>query len=444
MKSKEAERQIITKLQKTAEKEIKNIITEAVKELDQKGTDLGEVEKRIRQKALHLGGDILEASIAIHGTGYKGSRIKCRCGGKKRFIGNRKKKISTLLKDIFLNRAYYGCDVCKESLIPLDKKLKIENTTKSPGVKEMVCIVAAEKSFEGSKRLLEKLAAIKISKETIRLISEKIGRVIEKENKTEVDDYYWDGRRREIPEDSLSRPEHIYVSADGTCVNTLQGWKEVKSGVVFDAQVEKGEPVRGTTTYLGGFENSQNFMRRLYVESYKRGIDKAKNRIAIGDGAKWIWNEVETNFPDADKIVDFYHASERIWDTAKSLHGEDESKVKAFVKPYLKYLAAGEIGKITKGFTHAKTSAETKDKIQETVNYYTNNQDKMRYKKFKQKGYFIGSGAVEGSCKHAVGERLKRSGMRWSIDGGNAILQLRNCCLNDRWDNFWCNHLSAS
>ena len=73
------------------------------------------------------------------------------------------------------------------------------------------------------------------------------------------------------------------------------------------------------------------------------------------------------------------------------------------------------------------------------IGYFETNKERMRYKEFREKGYFIGSGVVESSCKHVIADRLKKSGMRWLTEGANAILQLRICFLNKEWNSFWKN-----
>jgi len=305
-------------------------------------------------------------------------------------------------------------------------------------------LVAAEESFGLGKKLLKELSDIEISKSKVRQVSEKIGGVLEAENKKITDTYYWEDRKEELPQDKLPSHEQFYISADGTSVNTTKGWKEVKSGAVYDAKLKKGKPVRENTTYVGSFEDSTSFMRRLYVAAYMQGIDKSKKQIALGDGAKWIWNETDLNFPSAIQIVDYYHATERPWDISRALHGENTAKSVEFAKPYIKHLKAGSVNKIICDLKNIKTSSkEIQEKIKESIGYYKNNRDKMRYKKFKHDGYFIGSGVVEGSCKHNVAQRLKKSGMRWDICNANSILQLRNCVLNNNWDEFrgnyhWC------
>jgi hypothetical protein len=50
---------------------------------------------------------------------------------------------------------------------------------------------------------------------------------------------------------------------------------------------------------------------------------------------------------------------------------------------------------------------------------------------------FVGSGVVEAGCKTVVGQRLKRSGMHWTVRGTNAIMALRCLILSGRWEPFW-------
>ena len=71
------------------------------------------------------------------------------------------------------------------------------------------------------------------------------------------------------------------------------------------------------------------------------------------------------------------------------------------------------------------------------IRYISSNEEQMRYDVFREKGYDIGSGAVEGACKHVVAKRLKQSGMIWSRPGSSSTLALRVSWLNDRWQRLW-------
>jgi len=74
--------------------------------------------------------------------------------------------------------------------------------------------------------------------------------------------------------------------------------------------------------------------------------------------------------------------------------------------------------------------------LQREANYFEQNKERMRYKAFRQQGFFVGSGVVEAGCKTVVG-RLKQSGMFWTVRGANAILALRCCQLSGKFEDYW-------
>ena len=61
----------------------------------------------------------------------------------------------------------------------------------------------------------------------------------------------------------------------------------------------------------------------------------------------------------------------------------------------------------------------------------------MRYPEFRAQGLCVSSGVVEAGCKVAIGTRLKRAGMRWTVSGADAIIALRCCQLSGRFEDFW-------
>ena len=71
------------------------------------------------------------------------------------------------------------------------------------------------------------------------------------------------------------------------------------------------------------------------------------------------------------------------------------------------------------------------------IRYLDKNKERMRYKKFRAQGLFVGSGVVEAGCKTVIGQRLKQSGMEWSVRGANAILSLRCVMKSNRLEDYW-------
>ena len=67
----------------------------------------------------------------------------------------------------------------------------------------------------------------------------------------------------------------------------------------------------------------------------------------------------------------------------------------------------------------------------------------MNYPLFRRQHLFVGSGVIEAGCKAVIGQRLKQSGMFWTVNGANAILALRCSNLNGRLADYWENRQAA-
>jgi hypothetical protein len=142
----------------------------------------------------------------------------------------------------------------------------------------------------------------------------------------------------------------------------------------------------------------------------------------------------ELHFPGAIQVVDWYHASERLWIAAHAAWGEGKPKARAWGKVSERLLRAGRVEDVLRRIARLRpTSAEAQEILRGAQGYFRNNAPRMRYQRFRRQGLFIGSGVVEAGCKHIVGFRLKQSGMRWSLPGLRSILQLRLAVLNGDW-----------
>ena len=83
------------------------------------------------------------------------------------------------------------------------------------------------------------------------------------------------------------------------------------------------------------------------------------------------------------------------------------------------------------------TNSEVAEKIRTEAHYFERKAERMRYPEFRRQHLFVGSGVIEAGCKTVIGFRLKRSGMFWTVRGANAILALRCCHLNGRFEDYW-------
>jgi hypothetical protein len=250
----------------------------------------------------------------------------------------------------------------------------------------------------------------------------------------------------------------LYVQMDGTGVPVVkketEGRKgkadgqpahtrEVKLGCVF-TQTEwdkEGYAIRDpdSTTYTAAIETSEEFGKRLYLEAWNRGWSRAEKKVVMGDGAEWIWNLAEPYFPGAIQIVDLYHARQHLWELARKLHPNDQVSQDAWIKVHQRRLLdQGKIEKLVDAIRAIETTnPEVAEKLRIEAAYFERNADRMRYPKFRRQHLFVGSGVIEAGCKTVIGSRLKQSGMFWTVRGANAILSLRCCHLNGRFEGYW-------
>ena len=139
-------------------------------------------------------------------------------------------------------------------------------------------------------------------------------------------------------------------------------------------------------------------------------------------------------------ILDLYHAMEYLWKAAYCFHGEGSVEAKAFVRDRLRRMLEGKIGYVIGGFKQMATkqglSQYKKTELAKAIQYFHNNRSRMKYNEYLKQGYPIGSGVVEGACRHLVKDRMELTGMRWSVPGAQAILKLRAISINGDWEEF--------
>jgi len=165
-------------------------------------------------------------------------------------------------------------------------------------------------------------------------------------------------------------------------------------------------------------------------------IPEDKVRICvIGDGAPWIWNRIKEVYPDAKKVLDFYHCSEYLHAVANAQYGKNSQQAREWVEATLTRLFLNKAGQIIAGIKRMKPNSElAKEQIDKTVSYLEERKDMINYGSLKKGGYHIGSGGIESSNKFISNVRLKRSGSWWYPTNANNILKLRCAKYNKTFD----------
>jgi hypothetical protein len=401
---------------------------------------------------LKLGGRLLEDLLGID-AGHRGPRAGCGNGHQAQFISYRAKTIDTVVGPVHLNRAWYHCAACRHGLAPRDAELGTERSSLSPGLRKMIARAAAAVPFAKAAGLLSELAGIELTIKRTERSAEADGTAAARAISAAADAIR---ARQVVPLPPAGPvPDKLYIAVDGTGVPVVAREAEGRRGKADDGKArtreikmaclftqtrldDDGKPVRdpASTTCLATFEPADRFGVPLAAEARRRGIEHIRQPVVLGDGAAWIWNLADQHFPAATQIVDLYHAREHLHElanlAARLLAGHRDD----WLATRLEELDAGDVDAILAAGRGLDFTGSLAGERNKALGYFEHNAHRMRYQHFKSLGMFVGSGVVEAGCK-SIGQRLKLSGMRWTIHGATGIATLRCLDASHRWDQIW-------
>jgi hypothetical protein len=341
---------------------------------------------------------------------------------------------------ITLKRPWYLCRSCGHGFSPADATLGLEPRSRiSSGFHAWLLALGSRTAFRDAGELLECLTGLAVSPETVRQQTERTGaRLVAAEGAVSED-----VQRTGQAVGPVDRaPGTLVVETDGVMVRYLDGWHEVKLGLV--AGLVEGD--LQAPSYLALRMSAERFGPRLLAEATRRGalteIGWAgsifagrpiwSDVVVIGDGAPWIWKLAAEHFGRHTEIVDFYHASEHLWTLAHALQKED-SAAEAWAHARVRELYEKGSEPVLQALCEAQpTDKEAAVVLRRERSYIQTNAARMAYPRFRDQGLPNGSGAVESGAKHLVQQRMKRPGARWSEDGAQAVLAVRCHLLSAR------------
>ena len=387
--------------------------------------------------------------------GYRGPRVPCGRGHEAVFTGYREKVIDTVLGPVILRRARYHCARCEHGLAPRDAELGVAGASMSPGLRAMSDKAAAAVPFAPAAGLLEDLAGVRLTVKRVERAAEASGAALAAASRSRAGLI---ARRKLVPMRPEPLPDKLYIVIDGTGVPVTSKetagregkgedgrarTREVKMAVFFtqDKLDEDGYPVRdrASSSYIATFEPAAAFQRLVRAEGIRRGADHLRQLTIIGDGAAWIWNLAAAAFPEATCIVDLYHAREHLHSLTRSLEFMLPGRKDEWLAARLEDLDYGYIDGIAAAVRKYPLEGVKNDQAEKELGYFLNNAPRMRYHWFRSRGLFVGSGVVEAGCKAVIGQRLKQSGMHWTVNGADSIITLRCAQASNQWEAI-CNH----
>jgi hypothetical protein len=336
-----------------------------------------------------------------------------------------------------------------KSVVPLDCYLGLANLPFkiTPCAMLKIAFWAQNQlSYQRAEEAIYEIMKIKINDDTIRAVTDFVGKVIFERDCRKADESI-----RMLDSGSLSFPKDcdgvLYIQTDGAALNTRSQdengstWRENKLGEVFSSKnIRYWKDHKGKRQhqilekeYIGYIGSASEFKKHLFALALRNGYGHYKETVILSDGATWIRNMVEELFPDAQHILDYFHLCENVNIFAKYLFKMDESKHRLWAKNICDKLKNGD-------YQYVLNELETIDRVPNNspVNlfgYITNNIKNIDYAAYEQKGYFIGSGAIESGNKLILQDRLKRAGMRWNPKTAQSILTLKSKVESKIWMN---------
>lgn len=433
------------------EKVIDEIADEIMAELEEAAEREGrkvtfdDIEKSLLLYRKKIGERMLQRSLDSVGTG-KLEKKNVKIEGKKyTYKGIEPKKLITLLGEGKLARARYRSETDDE-WYPLDEELGLCRLKPSKRFAKVVNQLTIFMPEEHVKKQVKSILDIDISVTFISQVVTRFGNTLHRKMEDKA-------KRPYAIEEREKDVDVLYVESDGAMTplwgDHTREYKENKLGILFNNKdmvhkiSKKGKETTRITRkkFISSIaEGAEPARKMLFAAAVEKGYYAAKHVIFLCDGASWLTKCREKYFPKAIQILDWYHAVEHLWETAKALYGDDDRRCKEWADPLIHLLWEGQVQKV---IVRLEQMAVTMQKHQTVLyslrTYYVGHADYMKYDEYRKNGWYIGSGAIESANKYIVAQRLKQSGMIWSKIGADAMIWARCKYFEGDWDECWDN-----
>lgn len=405
---------------------------------------MAEIEERLREWLRRIGEDsqgLLVGEIALYQR--KGKTPCPRCGKEVYWQRYEPKDYITTLGKLKIQRPYYYHGACHCGWVPLDERLALGRGELSPLVQEMASYLGGCMPFERAQDYLQRYLGITISHDTVNNTTVRVGQQLRQKQEQAIA-MAW-GKGAGPPQKVPDPPAEEYVSADGIKYLLPDGQgKELKVAAVYETEKRKDKKgqleVHALDIEYVVAREGEELARAAYLAAAKRGVEQARQRVVLGDGANWIWNQMAPMFrlPDCVEIVDFYHATEYLWHAGEAIFGTATPQTKAWAEAACHTLKhEGPAAVLTRLWALAAQRNPVPEAVCDALSYVANQSPRMNYPLYVEKELQIGSGSAESAVKQVVGARINQAGMRWNSEHAESVAHVRASILSRRWSSFW-------
>lgn len=425
---------------------------------------LGFIEEHIRQATLQLQRLLVQKAMQD-----KANTVDEKCPDCHAQLCDKKRRVPRWINaycgQVKLVRTHGWCPHCEGWVFPADRVLGLrEDSSASPLVQEMCALLVSKMPAEQAEALCPRVTGRSLSRSTLAREAQRQGQTAQlvRQRLLEAPVFLAPASKIIKPAPGLESPPEpftLVIQMDTWNIRERDHWGHTQQRRRKNLEVERWHWVYTATCFRlshrcqkGRFKNKlralitersyvatrggiEPMMQQLYYEARARGLAQAQRVLVIADGAVWIWNLADDRFKDAVQRLDLYHANSYLWAVANELHGKGTPQARQWVKPLLKQIRNDQVAKVITELEALRPSlaqAPAKSASQ-AIEYYQNNQKRMKYKEGRKRKEPVGSGAIESTCRQ-LQCRMKRCGQFWSTRGDEALLCLEMFWRNERWE----------
>lgn len=474
-------------------------LMEVVNRASHEEARVDQVERELFSVLLKLGFEMLKQFVAQAGDGDEGKAIEKDSQHLRRFSEKRRRPYRSIFGVLDVTRWVYGTREGQKAIyVPLDARLGMPAGEQSYVLEDWLQRFCVQDAFNSGVSSLRELLGIQTSVRTAERINRELGKLADDyraqqppTDKAEAEILVVTADAKGVPmrttlEEQLGKEipawrrhdrkvqaqkageraqkrltrgqvrthkQMAYVGA----VYTIEPWIRTADDVLDellrrDSKSQRPKPrnkqVRAEMTHYRDddrVDGQSLLFANLAMQCYDRDPNQEKPFVCLIDGQRSLWGLKDYWLKRAVGILDIFHAMEWLWKAAYCFYSEGSRKAEEFVTDYLRRFLEGNVSSVIRslGRKRGRLTPTKRKLLDSVIRYLTNNQQYMKYDEYLRAGYPIGSGVVEGACRHLVRDRMERSGMRWDIHGAQAMLDTRAIFLNGQWDDFMTYRIEA-
>jgi len=440
------------------------------------GRRIDEVESDLWGRMLQLGRGLLKSYVAGYRQGDLGPTLEHEGHLLRRLDQPHLRRYVSVFGELAISRYVYGTrETQKHEVIPLDAILGLPESDFSYLLQDWEQGFCVETSYSQSRNQIERILRIGPSVLSLEQMNGQMASSAEGfwasepppacETEGPIMVLTADGKgvpmRREGPSqkpvrlkrgEKANRKRQACVGA----VYTIETFVRTAEDVVHEWQRKSSSQERPrpqnkklraelTRPIQGQEVNGKDRIFGWFAEQIQlRNPGHDKPIVCLMDGDRALWEKAKALIQTVGVpilcILDVFHVLEYLWSAAYCFHAEGSRDAEAFVTDRLRRLLHGEVGYVIGGLrqmqTKHKFGKSKRQQLSKVISYLSNNRAHMRYDVCLSQGYPIGSGVVEGACRHVVKDRMEGTGMRWCVAGAQAMLDLRAIHCNGDWEAF--------